>query len=243
MSLCLSIPCKDEAAELRELVKSARPFVDEVVVLVDPSSEDDSVKAAHEVADRVYELLFPGSFGELCTLCVHLAFPHEWCIRLDCDERISGWGAVGDIFRRPHAPVVRDYAWAVRRRRWGDREQTKLVEPGPDWQVRLVPVKREARFVRRLHPDFAGLPVGSYNDAWIEHFHDLKSPALLARRQLLYTELAAQERIAVEGGQSLAALCACGHNRLAHAGALEYAKPPFKCYRDGCNCAGFQEAP
>lgn len=248
MSLALAIACKDEAADLRELVESSRPFVDEVVVIADPDSTDDSVEVAHELADRVYELRFPGSFGELATLAIHLCAPHEWSLRLDCDERMgpeafaalrayTGWSG-------------KDQAYALPRRRWADKGMTKLIEPGPDWQVRLIPVRPETRFVRRLHPDFRGLEVAEIlemgpprTELWIEHFHDLKSPELLAARQALYIGLARREGISVEGGQPLDAVCACGHVRAQHWGAFEYAKPPFRCMYEHCHgCQGFKEA-
>ena len=238
--LALGVHVRDEADDLRELLISARPFVDKIVVVADVASTDGTVAVARELADLVHEISFPaGGFAELANLCVSLCAGHAWSLRLDCDERLTGWRELRDFAART-PPTA---AWQIPRRRWADRGmQTQVDAHDPDWQVRLVPVGAQGRFTRLVHVDFEGMPVkrldevGLSRAVCIEHFHDATGAATRARRRAQDLTLAAAAGIAAAGGQRLDARCSrCGAARASHTGAFEYAVPPFTA----SGCGGF----
>lgn len=242
MRLALFTLAKDEAHQLPELVGGLRPWVDEVVILADVDSVDRTVEVAEALADRCYRVRFADDFGALLTMGLHLCAPNDYALWLDGDERMDG---VLVPVLRALAQAAGDpgSALAIQRRRWLDRERTQeVVEAGPDWQPRFLPVSPAVRFTRRVHPQLVGVDVFRVQAArriCIDHFHDLKSPTVLAQRNALYVRLAALDGIAVEGGQPLDQLCgACAHRRDGHAGARSYAKPPFACL-DCDDCEGF----
>lgn len=253
--LSLLTIAKNEAARLPGLVNPLAPLVTgDIVILADVDSTDATVEVAQALADRCYAVRFPDSFGELLSMGIALAsLGAEWALWLDCDERLEP-GAFTHLRDKVISADGRGPIYALARRRWSDWQKSRQIDPAdPDWQPRLLPARGAApiRFERRLHPypapgspDVVRLlhgPPGKETEAWpwIDHFHDTKSPVELAERQDLYQRLARADRIAIEGGQPYAAPCACGHPRIAHAGALEYATPPFAC--ETCPCRAFSD--
>jgi glycosyltransferase involved in cell wall biosynthesis len=63
-TLALVMIVKDEEKGLRAAIKSARPYVDEVVVAVDMDSSDDTEKIALECADVVKKFVFNDDYSD-----------------------------------------------------------------------------------------------------------------------------------------------------------------------------------
>jgi glycosyltransferase involved in cell wall biosynthesis len=141
---------RDEAENLAELLPQLR-WADEVLVLVDDSTTDESAAIAKPLADRVEELPF-GSFSAFRNRALDLA-GCTWIFFVDADERVSPEVAeevrstVAESESRPtqkhrpsedtdeeHAPVA---YWIPRHNIMFGR----LIQGGgwsPDYQLRLI---------------------------------------------------------------------------------------------------------
>ncbi len=86
----LVIAC-NESARLRGCIESARPVVDEVVVIVQQST-DDTLGKAKQLADRTIEHPRHG-FCEASRLEGLAACSGDWVLSLDADERLTPEGA------------------------------------------------------------------------------------------------------------------------------------------------------
>jgi len=94
LSLCMI--CRDDEENVARIVKNARPWVGEIVI-IDTGSSDDSVKAAlsagADVVRKAPELLTDGmlrSFSEARTRSFELA-TRPWRLWLDTDDDLSDW--------------------------------------------------------------------------------------------------------------------------------------------------------
>ena len=237
MTLALLVLAKNEAHRLPGLLAASRAAPagpDERIVLADVDSRDGTVDVAQALADRCYPVRFPDSFGAILTMGLHLCGPNDTAVWIDCDESVAPdfWG-LARLLSRPDRIVC------ARRRRWRDGAE---VDPdNPDWQPRVLPVDRRVTFRRRLHPEAVGLPHLRRPELVIDHWQDAKTAVEMGERSALYRRLAAQDGIAVEGGQPLDAVCSrCGQVRGVHEGAFAYATPPFRCTVPGVvECGGF----
>lgn len=82
ISLCMVV--RDEADYLNSSIESARPVVDEIVV-VDTGSKDDTPKIAERIGAQVYQSVWPGDFASAYNLFLPLA-KGNWILNLDADE-------------------------------------------------------------------------------------------------------------------------------------------------------------
>lgn len=88
ISLCMII--KNEEIFLSSMLRSLRPFVDEIII-VDTGSTDKSVRIANEFADEVIQLEnFPG-FSISRNIGIDKA-TGDWILSLDADEFITPEG-------------------------------------------------------------------------------------------------------------------------------------------------------
>ncbi len=85
LSLCMIV--KNEAYFLDECLRSARPYVDQIVVL-DTGSTDASIEIARHLADVVEGFDWVDDFSAARNASLALA-SGEWILVLDADERIS----------------------------------------------------------------------------------------------------------------------------------------------------------
>ncbi|MFA5359237.1 MAG: glycosyltransferase [Patescibacteria group bacterium] len=86
--LSLVMIVKNEAKGLRAAVESCKDFVDEVVILVDNKSSDDTLNIAENLTARVYRYAFFDNFS----LARNLAAEHargEWILYIDGHELVK----------------------------------------------------------------------------------------------------------------------------------------------------------
>lgn len=87
MSCTLCIIAKDEEHQISRCINSAKPSVDEIVV-VDTGSTDRTVQIARELGAKVYETEWQDDFS----LARNKSMEHatgEWILFLDCDEELD----------------------------------------------------------------------------------------------------------------------------------------------------------
>lgn len=206
ISLC--VIAKNESNCIEHMLSSITKKVDEVI-LVDSMSVDNTIQIAVDYCNkislpiRVYKVGF-SDFGSIRTLACHLA-RCDWIFTLDCDE----WIHPDDDIR--YLPIWANKigkveALALPRKRWGDLTMTKQLEKEayPDRQVRFFRNNTNYIYRRTLHEEFHGTAVKAYDKFHIHHFHDVfKTPERLQERSELYTRLASQAGVSVEGGKKL----------------------------------------
>jgi glycosyltransferase involved in cell wall biosynthesis len=198
MSISLCTFVKNEAHCIDRMFDSVKPYVKEIVV-VDTGSEDGTVKLCKAYGARVYEVGF-SDFGKIRTLAAHLA-REEWIFMLDADEEFRFGHRLQNLIDYSNSQ-----AYSFPRKRWLDINTTKQteVEAYPDLQVRLFKNNPKYIWKRELHEYFDGASVQPVFDIWIDHFHDVhKTPERLQERSELYTRLAAQAGVNIEGGKKL----------------------------------------
>jgi len=200
---------KNEEHCILHMLSSVHKYIDEVV-LVDTGSTDSTVPitalfcSAHGMPLRVYNVGFT-NFGEIRTITAHLAC-EDWVLMLDADEALENPENLSYYTSRGEVE-----AWALPRKRWLDlymMEQTEL-DAYPDPQVRLFRNNVDYKWKRELHEYFDGAAVEDILAAelppiCIHHFHDVfKSPEDLEKRHKLYSKLASEAGVTLEGGKSI----------------------------------------
>lgn len=197
ISLCTFV--KNEAHCIDRMFDSVKPYVKEIIV-VDTGSEDGTVKLCKAYGARVYEVGFT-DFGKIRTITSHLA-RQDWVLLMDADEQLDNANLLLEVINNEHSR-----AYAFPRKRWLDLNKNKQteLEAYPDWQVRLFINDINFSWKRELHEYFDGAAVQHIeNGITIDHFHDVwKSPEALQKRSELYTRLATQAGVTIEGGHKV----------------------------------------
>lgn len=90
MRLSLNMVVCNEEPHMRAALSDLRPYVDEIVVVVQPS-EDRTLELAYELADIVIE--HPAyRFAEPSRPAALAACTGDWAMVMDADERLSAYG-------------------------------------------------------------------------------------------------------------------------------------------------------
>ena len=84
ISLCMIV--KNESERLPRCLKSAKPYVDEIII-VDTGSTDDTVEIAKDFGARVYHHQWEGNFSKHRNQSISYA-SGDWFLILDADEEI-----------------------------------------------------------------------------------------------------------------------------------------------------------
>lgn len=191
-ALTICTIARDEDENLRQLLPSLR-WADELLVLVDAETRDDSRRVAQQHADRVETLPFV-SFSAFRNAALRMAIG-RWILFVDADERVSDAlvqevrSAVGQgsASSAPAADPAAGY-WIPRYNLIFGR----LVRGGgwfPDYQLRLLSRKRthydEARMVHELA--MVDGPLGYLSEPLL-HFN-YRSPKQFIAKQRRYLEL------------------------------------------------------
>lgn len=172
MSLSLVMIVKNEEATLERCLRSARPHVDEIVV-IDTGSTDDTVEIAGRYADIMRAIEWPGSFSVARNVSMDAA-TGDYLLTLDADEYIedpAAWARIREAVASPsllcaYVPVKNVLSAGV-------LEGDVVVQPRI---VRNVPEIRWSGIIHnqiehaileygRQHPEFSRLVV----DAMIHH--------------------------------------------------------------------------
>lgn len=100
ISLCMIV--KNEEKYLRGCLESARPFVDEIVI-VDTGSTDATVSIAEEFGAKVFNFTWNGNFSDARNKSLRHAVS-DWILYLDADERLQN----GEVMRalRPSSSTI-----------------------------------------------------------------------------------------------------------------------------------------
>ena len=85
ISLC--IIAKNEEQNIERCIKSAKPYVDQIVV-VDTGSSDFTVEVAERLGAEVYDHLWQEDFAQARNKSLEKATGH-WILFLDCDEELD----------------------------------------------------------------------------------------------------------------------------------------------------------
>ncbi|HWL17475.1 MAG TPA: glycosyltransferase family 2 protein [Opitutus sp.] len=127
------IPARNEAANIRACIESAR-FADEIVV-VDSHSTDDTVHIARELGATVVDFRWDGRLPKKKNWALdHIPWRHEWVFILDADERITPELAT-ELRRVVAAPGADGYY--VNRRFWFLDGWLRHCGYYPSWNLRF----------------------------------------------------------------------------------------------------------
>ncbi len=152
-TITLAVMVRDDASRLDRCLKSARRFVDEIVVL-DTGSKDDSVVVAESHRARVQKIEWPNDFG--AALNVLLAMVHTtWTLRLDSDEWFDE-----DEIKELRTMVKDETACGFRLVR---RDLTTTGSHSEISLNRLWRTHEKIRYVGAVHES---IPMKCFEDAW-----------------------------------------------------------------------------
>jgi glycosyltransferase involved in cell wall biosynthesis len=166
--LAVLLTARDEEKELPKALASVCPWVDEVVVVVDPRTRDATRDVATAAGARVLEHPFASSAAQ-CNWGLERC-SSRWVLVLDADERVTP-GLRDEIAATLLAPGFA--AFSVRRINLAFGKPVRFGDWGADEIVRLLD-RRQARFAERaVHGAVEAPSVGRLTGS-IEH-HTLRS--------------------------------------------------------------------
>ena len=158
---------RNEAAAIGRCLRSARPWVDTMLVL-DTGSTDATVRLAREAGARVAHFDWIDDFAAARNHALALA-DADWLIVLDADEWLTEGGAALAALRRTRP----DFVGAIR------IDSDTGTACAPSWISRVLP--RGVRYAGRIHEQpVHGLPVRRLA---VHAGHDGYRPQALAAKQ------------------------------------------------------------
>ena len=158
ISLCLIV--KDEEQTLPRCLASAKPFVDEIIV-VDTGSTDRTVEVAHAAGARVYQWRWNDDFAAARNVALEHA-TGDWILSLDADEEIES--ASGPSLRSiVELPSPRLRAYSILVKNIHNREEVPLLYVS--FAKRLFPRHPRIRWTRPIHEQVTHLD----GDHLLEH--------------------------------------------------------------------------
>ncbi len=149
-TLSLAMIVKNEAENLEKCLSTARPHVDEIVV-VDTGSTDGTRAIAQRYADVFDEIAWPDSFSLARNHSFDLA-TGDYIIWLDGDEYIEApddWGKIHEALETGKIAALRLLIYNV----FSDRQ---LFKADQTWLIRLVRNHPMIRFSGRVHNQISG---------------------------------------------------------------------------------------
>ena len=200
VTLCMIV--KDEADHLARCLRSAKPIVDEIVV-VDTGSRDRSADIARAFGARVYEHRWRDDFSEARNASISKA-SGDWILVLDGDEVVSAqdYGRFREIVAGPptSAFTVRTRNYTSELNTVGWRPNTGEYaeqEAGAGWfpseKVRVFPRTPGVAFRHPVHELVehslreAGIPIQAC-ELQVHHYGPLQAEQAL-RKTRTYSEL------------------------------------------------------
>jgi glycosyltransferase involved in cell wall biosynthesis/Flp pilus assembly protein TadD len=150
ISLC--VIARNEAANLVRCLESARPYVDELVV-IDTGSTDETVAIARAHGAIVGHFTWCDDFAAARNAALDLA-SGDWFLKLDADEVLDPATAaqLRDLVQQPGAPGrPRCYAFLIRHHHAGGDHGGGEAAVIEQYEGRLAPRLPGVRFVGRIH--------------------------------------------------------------------------------------------
>lgn len=194
------IIAKNEASCITDCIASVKPFVNEILV-VDDHSTDDTVSLATLMGARVLPLpwhVHERGFAESSNWMIDHA-THDWIMFIDADELLGNPEALHPLTRYPGKEV-----WALPRRKWFHYPIVRTeLEAYPDWQVRFFKRNGINKFDGHMHIRYQCPKIYyAYRGPHIEHLQYQHRDAWKRNhRAELYPELARIQGVEVEGGE------------------------------------------
>lgn len=182
MMISATIIAYNESCNIVDCIQSARRVCDEVLVVVDTKTTDETARLAEEAGARVFHQEYLGD-GPQKAFAVPQA-KNDWILSIDADERLDE-DAVAAIMALDLSNGGYD-AYALRRKNYVGRHWVKAAGFYPDYVIRLydrrvaayVPKKGhayvEARRVRQLPAHLIHATYDSYSH-WLERINALSS--------------------------------------------------------------------
>ncbi|MGH9413124.1 MAG: glycosyltransferase [Terriglobales bacterium] len=206
MTIGLSMIVRDAEADLPACLASVRGWVDEIVV-ADTGSRDGSRECAQSLGAQVLEIPWEADFARARNHAL-AAMSTDWVLVLDADERLEPgsrqrWQAQFEARADALQVTIRNYVSSLQARIW-DRPAQPNDGSWPEGSaypafiehqnVRLFRRHPDLYFVGRVHESVgprvapAGLRLGM-SSSRIHHFGMVRSPAVIAAKNILYREL------------------------------------------------------
>jgi glycosyltransferase involved in cell wall biosynthesis len=192
---------KNESHCIADAIKSARPYVNEILVINDHSTDDTEAAAIFAGASRVVVPPFKVEdvgFSHAWNWMIDNA-AHDWVLIMDADERLGPDGANLQVLTRYPGKTV----WNLPRHKWEKYPLSRTeFDAYPDWQTRFMKRRPEDRFSGELHVTYHCPRIwNAYRGPHIEHLQDeFRTPEKKAQRMATYTKLADIQGVNVYGG-------------------------------------------
>lgn len=143
ISLCMIV--KNESHTLEQCLASAKPHVDEIVV-VDTGSDDETVEVARRWGARVYFFEWVHDFAAARNESLKHA-RGDWVLQLDADERLNVLGAPDGLRGAVSAPAIDAYIVPIRNHRMEQGKATYFI----NYNLRLFKRLPGVRYEREVH--------------------------------------------------------------------------------------------
>jgi len=162
ISVCMMT--KDDGRTIRQALESALVLGDEVILMVDDKSTDDTLEIAKEYEKWHYKKVKLSTytfeyFGAARNRMIKLA-SKDWIFMLDGDEVVDApdCEALRAMIATNPPPAV----YLMPRNNWKDMERKEKMEGNqfyPDWQTRLYPGHEKVLYrQQKVHEAPAGVP-------------------------------------------------------------------------------------
>lgn len=204
INISLVMLVKNEAHCLADAIISAKPFVNEILVVNDHSTDDTESIATMAGATRIIVPPFNVSevgFSVAWNWMIDQA-EHDWILIMDADERLGPDAYALHTLTRYQDKTV----WDLPRHKWEKYPVARTeLEAYPDWQTRFMKRRPEDRFSGELHVTYHCARIHrAYRGPHIEHLQDeLRTDAKKEQRRDTYTKLASIQGVNIVGGDVL----------------------------------------
>ena len=190
---------KNDAGFIDRVIHSVSPFVSEIIV-VDDKSTDNTKAIALSLGAIVYDLplvLEEVGFGVAANWMLDKV-TQEWILIIDSDELLAEGPSLINLTRNKEKEI-----WALPRRKWASfkKGQRCEYEAYPDWQIRFLRNTQDNRFEGQMHVRLNKKSFRAYRGPHIEHLQDeCRTQEKSIERENLYKKLATKQGVAVIGG-------------------------------------------
>jgi glycosyltransferase involved in cell wall biosynthesis len=197
--ISLGILAKNEEKCIGNAIQNMRPWVSEIVIVDDHSTDKTKETALDYGASQIITLPFnleEKGFADAANFMANLT-TNKWFIWIDADETIDRPELLHTLINNQDIN-----AWALPRRKWLKYPtQREEYEAYPDWQVRLYKRIPENYFIGQMHIRFQGPHCRAYKGPHVEHMQtENRNKEKIEQRKELYNILGKKQNVAIIGG-------------------------------------------